>query len=290
LIVWKAPLPAAPMESRLDQFVREGGAVLFVPPGTPDTGRFHGIGWSSVETAPADKPFHVLRWDENQGPLAKTDEGFSLPVTQVQFQRRQRLDGKISVLAAFEDGAPFLGRFALGRGEVFFAASLPSPDWSTLGEGPVFVPMMQRLLFAGSRRLQQVSSIICGELNPGVAQKKWERVDGAQKGDIRISAGVYRSAGDLLAANRPAGEDDIEIMDLSEVRPLFGELPLKLLQDNRQRSDQLQVEIWRVLLFGMLLFLIGEGILILPPKGQAVEARTGRKTEPRETEAVPISK
>jgi hypothetical protein len=47
---------------------------------------------------------------------------------------------------------------------------------------------------------------------------------------------------------------------------LFGGVAFQLFQEQQQRSDALQGEIWRFFLFGMLAVLIGESILILPPK------------------------
>src|SRR4030095_14045841 len=103
-------------------------------------------GWGEVQAAEAERNYRILRWVEDEGPLAKTDEGLSLPLREVTFQRRQMIVGPKNVLAAFEDGAPFLARQTLGRGEIFFCASLPKKEWSSLSEGPVLVPMMQRLL------------------------------------------------------------------------------------------------------------------------------------------------
>src|SRR5262249_33473489 len=161
-----------------------------------------------------------------------------------------------TLLAAFEDGAPFLARQTLGRGEVFFCASLPDRDWSSLSEGPVLVPMMQRLLQRGSRRLQQALSVSCGELSAVDQTARWETVDSPQAKEIRTQAGVYRSGERLLAVNRPPSEDDPEVLDGAEAKRLFGPVPTQLLQERRSATDALQGEIWRVFLFSMLLFLV----------------------------------
>ena len=226
--------------------------------------RFNGVGWGEVQDAGADKNFRILRWDEEQGPLAKTDEGLSLPLPQVTFQRRQVMVGQKSVLAAFEDGTPFLTRQTLARGEIYFCASLPEKDWSSLGEGTVLVPMLQRLLQAGSRRLQQTSSIACGELSASDRGRNWESVDSIKPKDIRFQAGVYRAGERLVAVNRPAAEDEPEILEADETHRLFGDLPFQMLLERRTQMERLQGEIWRLFLFAMLLFLIAEGILILP--------------------------
>jgi hypothetical protein len=129
--------------------------------------------------------------------------------------------------------------------------------------------MLQRLLQAGSRRLQQVSAISCGELSAVDQAAKWTAVDSTEPKEIRTEAGVYRSGERLLAVNRPPAEDEPEILDLEETKKLFGDLPFQTLQEKRVENDALQGEIWRVFLFAMLAFLIGESILIMPAKKPA---------------------
>jgi hypothetical protein len=161
---------------------------------------------------------------------------------------------------------PFLARQIVGRGEIYFCASLPNKDWSNLGGGPVLVPMTQRLLQSGSKRLQQVASVSCGELSQADQQKQWTSVDSTAPKDIHSQAGVYRSGDRLVAVNRPPAEDDLEILEMNDAQKLFAGVSFQMLQDKQKQSDALQGEIWRIFLFGMLMFLIGESILILPGK------------------------
>jgi hypothetical protein len=266
LVVWTDLLPTGAAAQRLRAFLEEGGTVLFLPPGRSDAQRFEGLGWGEVQSANADRSFRVLRWNQEEGPLAKSDEGLSLPLTDTLFQRRQNIVGSKTILAAFEDGAPFLARQTLGRGEIYFCASSPDREWSTLGEGPVLVPMMQRLLQSGGQRLQQALAMGCGELSVVDQARRWETVDAPKPKDIRTQAGVYRSGERLLAMNRPKVEDDPEVIEGSEAKRLFGPLGVQLLQERRNQTDNLQGEIWRIFLFTMLLFLVAEGALILPAK------------------------
>jgi len=50
------------------------------------------------------------------------------------------------------------------------------------------------------------------------------------------------------------------------------------MQERREQFGQLQGEIWRLFEFGMLLMLIAEGFLILPPKPQPVAAEKTRRS------------
>ena len=269
LLLWQAPLPDGADADRLQSFAAEGGVVIFFPPGQASPRQFAGLSWGDAQTADAPEGFRILRWNEDEGPLAKSDEHLSLPLAQTTFARRQQLVGPKNILASFEDGAAFLARQSVGKGEVYFCASLPQADWSSLGEGPVLVPMVQRLLLAGGRRLQQVSSVSCGELGAVDLARSWVCVDSTAAKDIRCEAGVYRSGDRLLAVNRPPAEDEPDMIDTDEARKLFGGLPVQTLEERPLDIGQMQGEIWRVFVFAMLLFLIGEGILILPARAPA---------------------
>lgn len=266
LLVWQSSLPTGPVAESIQQFAQEGGAVIFFPPGVADTQQFSGFSWGEVQDADTEKVFKINRWDQEQGPLAKTDEGASLPLPQTEFHRRQVFKGPQNILAAFDDGVPFLTRQTIGRGEIYFCAALPEKQWSTLGDGPVLVPMMQRLLQSGSKRLQQVASVTVGELSVADAQKQWTSVDSTTNKNIGLQAGVYRAGDRLIAVNRPPGEDEPDSLEVNDAKNLFAGMPFQLLQERKQKAEALQGEVWRFFLFGMLAFLIGESILILPSK------------------------
>jgi hypothetical protein len=189
--------------------------------------------------------------------------------------------GQKDVLAAFEDGTAFLVRQSLGKGEVYFCASLPDPAWSGLDDGPVLVPMLQRMLLAGGRRVQDVSSVACGELSQADQILPWVSVDSTAPKDIRTQAGVYRAGSRYLAVNRPVAEDDPDVVDPDEARKLFGDLPVQTLQQRHVDTGRLQGEIWRFFLFAMLLFLIVEGILILPVRQTTPPSRKTPRPEER---------
>ncbi len=283
LVLWQDPLPQGAAAERLQNFVAEGGVAVFFPPGQSDARQFNGLGWSEAQTAEKTEGYRVPRWNEDEGPLAKSDERISLPLSQTTFQRRQPITGSKDVLAAFDDGSAFLVRQPLAKGDVYFCASLPVASWSSLSDGPVLVPMLQRLLQAGARRLQQISTITCGELPAADQGKTWVSVDSAKPKDIRFEAGVYRSGDRLLAVNRPVVEDDPEMVETEEMKGLFGGLPLQMFQERRLEIGQLQGEVWRVFVFAMLLFVIAEGILILParqPGQRETDTPVKKKPEP----------
>jgi len=278
LVVWQAPLPESEMANALRRFAEEGGRVIFFPPIQAGTARFAGLGWGEKQSASKDG-FTVGRWDEDQGPLANTEEGLLLPLAQLGVRKRQQVIGQAAVLAAFDDGQALLLRQSLAQGEVYFCTTLPLLTWSEMGNGLVVVPMLQRLLAAGSRRLQRDSVAKCGEIGAGDLQLEWTLAETSQRGDVQTQAGVYQSGDRWLVVNRPEAEDEFERVEDSAVASLFGKLPFQLFQ--AQRDDTaLQSELWRLFLFLMLLALLAEAWLIrpgslpetVPPKPQPATA------------------
>ncbi len=262
LVVWQAPLPEDDIANALRQFADEGGRVIFFPPGQPGTARFAGLGWGEKQTG-GDAGFAVGRWDEDQGPLANTDEGLLLPLAQLGVRQRQQVVGQAAVLAAFDDGQALLLRQSLGQGEVYFCTTLPLLSWSEMGDGLVVVPMLQRLLAAGSARLQRDTTAECGRVGAGDLQLEWTSAETGQRGDVQTQAGVYQSGDRWLVVNRPAAENEPGRVEDGAVAGLFGTLPFQLFQ--AQRDDTaLQGEIWRLFLFLMLLALLVEAWLIRP--------------------------
>ena len=262
LVVWQAPLPEGEMANALRRFADEGGRVVFFPPDQPSTARFAGLGWGEKQTS-GDAGFAVGRWDEDQGPLANTDEGLLLPLAKLGVRQRQLVVGQAAVLAAFDDAKALLVRQALGQGEVYFCTTLPLLAWSEMGDGLMVVPMLQRLLAAGSRRLQRDSVAECGQVSAGDLQLEWTSAETGLRGDVQTQAGVYKNGDRWLLVNRPAAEDEFERVEDLAVAELFGSLPFQLFQ--AQRDDTaLQGEIWRLFLFLMLLALLVEAWLVRP--------------------------
>jgi hypothetical protein len=126
----------------------------------------------------------------------------------------------------------------------------------------------------------------CGDLPPALAQMSWTAVAGANTHNPELQAGIFKAGNRLLAVNRPSSEEAPERLDSQRATALFGDLPAQVFRDVGTRADQLQGEIWRLFLFGMLIFLLVEGWLILPQARRVEE--TARAAQPK-TEAVVAS-
>jgi len=275
LIVWQASLPKGETAARVRRFVEEGGSAFFFPLTADDSGSFEGFSWGELEAAEDDETFTIESWDESEGPLSKTEEGLRLPLNELEAIKRRSFLGGEAVLAAYEDGRTFLSRKTIGRGQIYFCGTLPSDEWSTLGDGFSLVPMLRRAMREGGRRLNRETMLECGRLNAVDRAKAWTSVDSPEPKNILSQAGVYRNGDRIIAVNRPESEDDRTVMDADSATALFGDLSMKLWEEARSREDRSQGEIWRLVLSAMLAFLLLEAFLILPdsrPRGTAKEA------------------
>ena len=262
LVIWHAPLPQGDTSIALREFINEGGRLVFFPTGEATTVRFVGLGWGEKQTTEKD-PFKIGRWDEDQGPLANTDEGLLLPLNQLTVKQRQKIVGEAAILAAFNDGQAFLARQTIGQGEVYFCSSLPLITWSNLGDGMVIVPMIQRLLAAGSSRFQRNFIIETGRASAGDMQLEWTSAETGQRGNLQTEAGVYRSGDRWLVVNRPENENEFKRVEDEKVSALFSGLTFRLFQAQRDNTS-LQSEIWDKFLILMLIALLIEAWLICP--------------------------
>jgi hypothetical protein len=112
----------------------------------------------------------------------------------------------------------------------------------------------------------------------------WTRVDEQSNSNPRFHAGIYNVDGRFVAVNRSAPENSLEHLNADQARRLFQNVPFRL-HAERGVTDRLQGEIWRVFVTLMLLFLIAEGILILPTSGPAPARASTPTRKPAEVAA-----
>ena len=280
VIIWQTRIPADP--ARLSSFVRDGGAVVFLPTQDYlDENTFNGTGFKAASDA-GDQSYGLKEWNEQDGPLALTEEGLSLPMSRVRITRARAMETGDTILAAMENGQPFLTRGNIGRGTYYHLATLPVTEWSNLDRGEVLVPMFQRILKIGARRLGQETMIACGELSAADRAQSWIPVGENGLADINIHAGIYRSGERTVAVNRPDAEDDRNSLTPEIASQLFGELPLQMSEQTTVEESALQGEVWRLFLLGMLAFLIIEGWLVLPPSTNELKPAGGFATANRD--------
>jgi hypothetical protein len=270
LFVLQAPLPAGQSADMVRAFVENGGVAVLFPPDVENAPAPFGLTWGKIETTPKKSPFRISVWDENDGPLANTDNGMNLPLAKLAIQRRQNIVSTNSALtdwhaaATYVDGKPFLLQRRIGNGQVFVCTSLPLLDWSNLSDGKVMVPMMQRMLALGGERLSQAQNAICGVWRPLNEQEAWTCVDTSESKDYRWQAGVYQSGAQLVALNVPSSENDQDFLGGDETRKLMPDVKVRVLEEfSSKNKEPTQSELWPLFIcLSLLSMMIESGLLL----------------------------
>lgn len=272
-ILWATPLPTGPIANTLENFIRDGGHVMFLPSGRAVTETtFLGANWSPL--AEADRgSFYILQdWNRTDGLLRDGLDGTPVTADRLRAIRRQVPQGDtLAHLARWEDGEPFISRLVLDRGTAWFLGSIPDYTWSNLGDADVLLPAIQRLVTAGSDRFDAGYLTTVGARDSELfADETRTRLDDYGKPDpanATHEAGIYRLGTRLLAINRPAIEDDPEILTRERLDVALEGTGHTLLEQAGQTNDRtLSRDVWRAFLLAMLLFLIGELLLCLPAR------------------------
>lgn len=270
-VLWAAPLPSGPAAEALQNFINSGGHVLFVPPGTETADEFLGMTWSAPTDADTGKFLILNDWNRSDGPLADGMDGLPIPADRLRAIRRQIPLGDATALARWEDDEPFLVRRVADRGIAWFMGSRSEYTWSNLGDADVLLPVVQRIVAAGSERfdasyITQVGSDVSRTL-PGEVRQRLDDYGTPDPANAAFEAGVYRLGERLVAVNRPAEEDSPEIVSRESLDTALDGTGYTLLDQAGQTADPtLARDVWRAFLFAVLFFLIAEAILCLPKK------------------------
>jgi hypothetical protein len=277
LAIWQTGEPGPSQKEYLQAYLAKGGVLAFFPPQTSTPQQGLGFEWGPVHTLGADEVETVAVWDSHDGPLADVASGDPLPLAELQARRYRSVNhgGDFQVVARFTNGDPFLLRLRDGGGTIYVCTTQPDPAWSTLSDGFVLVPMIQRMMQEGGARLSDAMIADCGDWSTPNGAETWRPVDASLK-DPRVDAGVYRHENTWLALNRPSREDATATVPTDDVDTLFGRLPIRIWEEPEAGTNaSLQAEIWRIFLYFMLISLLLEALLILPrrTKRSSITAR-----------------
>jgi hypothetical protein len=267
LVIWLAALPDDKTQKMLRQYLAESGIIIFFPPEKDDSGKmFDSISWGTCEIRKADNPVYVKEWDKRAGPLEDTASGESLAVSDIRIMKTRALSGYgLNPLATCSAGKVFLERLKSFGGSAYFCTTLPDPDWSSLAEGQVLVPMIQRLLFEGGARLSKTVLADCGQwLTSDPSLSEMKDIDPDENKNPRFNAGIYRWGDRVVVMNRPVSEDIRESIGPDEFGPALKRIPFNTLHDKSGKGTNVNTEIWRTFFILMLLLLAAEAFLCLP--------------------------
>ena len=270
-VLWAAPLPTGTTYELLQRFLSSGGQVIFLPPGISSESTFLDLKWSDATDAPAGKFFILQDWNRADGPLRDGIDGTPIPAERLRGIRRQIPIGDVAALARWEDGEPLITRRIVDHGTAWFLGSLPDYTWSNLGDADVLLPTVQRIIAAGAERFDAsyLSSVgsEATQLLPGETRSRLDDHGTPDPANAAYEAGIYRLGERLLAVNRPAEEDNLEILSRESLDIALEGTGYTLLDQAGQAGDpSLSRDVWRAFLIAVLFFLISEAILCLPKK------------------------
>ncbi len=270
-ILWAAPLPSGPAYDVINRFLTSGGHVIFFPPGISSDASFIDLKWSNPSDAPVGKFFIPKDWNHSDGPLRDGVDGTPIPAERLKAIRRQVPLGDATSLARWEDGEPIITRRIVDHGTAWFVGSLPDYTWSNLGDADVLLPAVQRIIAAGADRfdasyLTTVGSDAAQPL-PGETRTRSDDYGTPDPANAAYEAGIFRLGERLLAVNRPAQEDNVEILTREQLDLALEGTKYTLLDQAGQATDpSLSRDVWRAFLIAVLFFLVSEAILCLPKK------------------------
>jgi hypothetical protein len=252
----------------LDQFLLKGGMVVLFPSANTNDKNIKLQTWSPNETKSQDGFFTLSEWNKNEGVFANTTNGKELPLSYLKI--RQRVIPQLGQpLAFYADGQSFLTRKIYGQGVLYSFSTLPNLDWSSLGEGFVFVPVIQRIIDE-CRQKSDFEFIECGD-NNSLSLNSALSITGEKQEKPSTQAGIYKDLGNLLAVNRPAGETVDNLVDKNELQDIVSTEHASWNDAQPATSIFKRAEIWNFFLILMIIFLLLEGALSIPQLTKSLE-------------------
>lgn len=268
LVIWHALLPDGEDAARLQQFVNNGGAVVFFPPTSPDDTELFGAAWTQWQELTQEET-QVSRWTTSSDLLSNSQSGTPLPVGQLQIRQTCGLRQSTGrVLAELPGGQPLLVRMPTGSGGAWFCGTLPGAEHSALAsQGITFYIMIQRALEDGAAAGGRSREQFCGP-DPAAAVRDWEPLEPLTRSvppsQRAFRTGVYHSEERLFSLNRSPDEDRFEILDDESLRRCLDGIEHVHLRSTDSGTDSPASEVWRLFLLLMIAALLGEALLCLP--------------------------
>jgi len=250
------------VETVLEEFVIKGGSLVLFPPEVTSSDGSKLLSWNSLEEKLEDEIFQVSNWREDSGLLTNSSDGNRLPLDRLAIKRR-RTPQQGETLAYYSDGKPFLSCLTLGKGIVYFFSTLPLDSWSSMSDGYVLVPALQRLIEESSSSNSFIQSWFCGE-KESKESILFEPIGDAKDKVPYLHAGIYRVNGRLTAINRPKSENDTLFLTVEQILEKLPNIPPRLLDDESSSALNDRSEAWSFFLTLCLILLLGEALLGQP--------------------------
>ncbi|MCA9188065.1 MAG: BatA domain-containing protein [Pirellulaceae bacterium] len=264
LLVWQAPLPSGAAAESLQRYATSGRPVIFFPPAQPNDQTLYGIHWGTWQEL-GTTPTGVSNWRDDSDLLADSRSGTKLPLGKLRVQRYCTLEGDGIQLARLDDGRPLLLRSAANAENVYFCATLPGEEYSTLAQdGVTFYVMLQRAIAEGAAVLGSAKQAEAGAV-AAAEVVDWTPSTDAPQDVLSIQrpyrAGAYEKDARRIAINRPHSEDATTTLDDTALQQIFQGLTYLRVDDRVGDTSSLANEIWRAFLVTMAVALLAEAWL-----------------------------
>lgn len=285
LLLWQTSLPDSETTPAIDNYVAQGGQVLFFPPSSLSSGSassqasFHGVSWSQWNDG---EKVMVENWRGDQDLLAATASGAGLPVGQLELTGFASLKGaeQASKLATLTGGHPLVAKLPSDRGGIYFVTASADPKVSSLAEsGVVLFVAIQRAIERGQEALGNTLQRVASATEDPIDD--WRKIVGQPdvlSTEFSIHAGVYESNNGQFAVNRATAEDRRDIVVDEKIEKLFSGLQFSRVNESAGNLSGIVREIWRIFLIVMILALLLEAVLCIP---RAVRRRAGVEPVPQ---------
>ena len=250
------------VEKVLEEFVIKGGSLVLFPPEVTSSDSSKLLSWNSMEEKLEDEIFQVSNWREDSGLLTNSSDGNRLPLDRLAIKRR-RTPQQGEALAYYSDGKPFLSCLTLGKGIIYAFSTLPLDSWSSMSDGYVLVPALQRLIEESSSSNSFIQSWFCGE-KESKESILFEPIGDAKDNVPYLHAGIYRVNGRLTAINRPKSENDTLFLTVEQILEKLPSISPRLLEDESSSGSNDRSEAWSFFLTLCLILLLGEALLGQP--------------------------
>ena len=258
------------VEKVLEEFVIKGGRLVLFPSETKSSNISKLFSWNPLEEKQKDEFFSVNNWREDSGILANSSDGNRLPLDRLEIKRR-RTPKQGETLAYYSDGKPFLSSLTLGQGVIYAFSTLPIDSWSSMSNGYVIVPALQRLIEESSSANSFIQSWFCGE-KESKETTLFEPIGDEKDNVPYLHAGIYRINGRLTAINRPKSENDTLFLKVEQILGKLPDISSRILEDESSSGSIERSEVWSLFLTLCLFLLLGEAFLGQPatvPKKKA---------------------